>query len=99
MNGDHLTQGFTHPIPLCRAGVLQSVGGVRENSWRVCPSTSFLGGYCVLASPHERDKPQPSWLAIEKQRALVFEVLKVDIFKSKEKRTGHQCLGTLGLTQ
>lgn len=85
MNEDRSTQGFTHPIPLCRAGVLQSVGGVRENSWRVCPSTSFLGGYCVLASPHERDKLQQSWLAIEKQRALVFEVLKVDILKARKR--------------
>ena len=40
VNGDHSTQGFIHPIRLCRAGVLQSMGRVRESSLRVCPSTS-----------------------------------------------------------
>ena len=43
----------------------------------------FSGGYCVLASPHEQDKAEPSWLAVERQRALVFEVLKIDISKAR----------------
>lgn len=44
----------------------------------------FSGGYRVLAS-HEQDKPELSWLAIEKQRALVFEVLKIDILKARKR--------------
>ena len=37
----------------------------------------------MLASPHEQDKAEPSWLAVERQRALVFEVLKIDISKAR----------------
>lgn len=38
----------------------------------------------TFSNSHEQDRPELSWLAMEKQRALVFEVLKIEIIKARK---------------